>query len=197
MADADKPRGFGQSLPGVLTALAAVITVVTGLVVAVLHLKPELQPREKPAARADSPQAPIAKAPDPAKATPPNVGSAAPGAARPRVVAAAAAVPDHPFPLAKVVITTADNTLVQVGGASFGVCQGKKALPLTYGQTVPFGRMQSFAVASSGGGIVAHILLLDGTSVVGSMENCDLEGRNDPGRFTTTLDKITRVDFQR
>ncbi len=164
------------------------ITAVTGLVVAVLHLRPAPQPRERPAAHADGAAPPVARAPDSAKATPD------PG---PSVAAPAAAIPDHPFPLAKVVITTADNTLVQVGGASFGVCQGKKALALAYGQTVPFGRMQSFTVASSGGGIATRILLLDGTSLDGSLENCDLEGRNDAGRFTTTLDKIKRVDFQR
>jgi hypothetical protein len=203
LADDDKPQSFWQSLPGLLTALAAVITAVTGLVVAVLQLKPES--REKPALRVERTAAPAAKAVGPEKADQttinpaninPAVGMPAPPE-NPKDAIPVAAPAEIPFALAKVVITTIDNATVQVGGASFNVCSGKKALALTYGQTVPFGRMQSFEVARSGAGLAARILLVDGTSIDGLTSECDLEGRNDAGRFSSTLDKVKRVEFRR
>jgi hypothetical protein len=190
VTDENKSQGFWQTLPGLLTATATVITAVTGLIVAVYHLKPGLEGRDKPAPQARKTVSTPRRVADAAKAEPAAVGpgnaslSGAPGA-------------EIPFAPANVAITTTDNAVVEVRGESFGVCTGQKALTLTYGQIVPFGRMRSFDVSASDTGIATRILLMDGKSIDGATTNCDLEGRNDAGRFSSTLDKIKRVEFQR
>jgi len=204
----EKPKGFWHTLPGLLTAIAAVITAASGLLVAVLPLKPD-PALEKPVARSEAATETPTKSADPEWIDPARIDSAQGDAAQgdaanvspastevapsPPAVTARA---KNPAP-ARVVITMADNRRIELAGASFGGCGGQKEMTFTYGLSVPFERIRSIDVSVSDTDVRARILLIDGTSVDGPIYDLDVCGSNLAGKFSNYLSKVERVEFRR
>ena len=79
MSDAEKPKSWWQTLPGIITGLAAVITAVTGLIVAIQQTG-WLGTRTTPAVSSPSAPAPPGATPPTTRPPEPSSGRRSPGA---------------------------------------------------------------------------------------------------------------------
>jgi hypothetical protein len=188
MTEPSKPASWWQTLPGILTGVAAVVTAVSGLV-GLLFQQGVLGRRAEPAA----PVAVQAKA----QTAPASVPLAAPVAPPPPA--------GKPWAEAVAVITLRGGQATRVPAATFRHCISVgDDLTLDSGQAVPFEKMRGFDVTradapgTAGGKTSLVIHLRDGSELKGTMDaNCDLFGTNDLGRFSTTFDKLQGVRFER
>lgn len=202
MTDPQKPSWW-QTLPGILTGLAAFITALSGLV-ALLYQNGFLDKKtEQPTpnltatVNADGSTKPVNTSPSSAAASASAAEQATPAAANPQN--------QKPWSDAEAVILSQDGTQTRVRADSFSNCISvNHELTLLAGQAVPFDRMSGFEVLSTDNHTVSNarakikITLLNGSSVSGTVEaNCDLFGNNDVGRFTTYYDQIRSVSFER
>ncbi len=224
MADDPKPQNFWLTLPGILSATAAVITALTGLVVVLfqygviggklhapgvapttekLHLSKGFEPPLVKSAGINPPNVdPLNVSQVPTKTPPGPVSPNAPAAATPPILGAgragASSVAAKPVPATDVLVTTNDGTLVPVRGESFEICISKE-LTLSYGQSIPFTKIQSFDLYSDNGASMTKIALMDGRTINGKLANpgCGVTGQNDDGYFSNYISEIKRVEFRR
>ncbi|AOX99665.1 hypothetical protein [Jeongeupia sp. USM3] len=187
MAEPKKPSSWWQTLPGVLTALAAAVTAITGLV-ALLFQYGVLGGKAPPGA----PPSGVAATPSPNQGATASAALPAPATAR-------------AWSDATAVVLHRDGTLTRFRAGSFSNCISvAHDIPLDSGQSVPFERMAGFDVlhaddhASPNAKARLKIELVDGTVLSGTADaNCDLFGYNEVGRFSTYYDRIRSVRFER
>jgi hypothetical protein len=181
MSHSERPESWWRTLPGVLTGIAAVITAVTGLAVAVLQSRPSGSDRERVASDTST-GIPIATD---------SVHSKDSGRGG--------------WSNAQAVVTTRDGSITRLRAETFSNCISVgHSLTLDSGQDVPFERMRSFEVlnvdprGAPNARARLRFTLVDGASLEGSVAaDCDLFGYNDVGRYTTYYQDLERVDFVR
>lgn len=188
MTDPQKSSSWWQTLPGVLTALAALITALGG-VAALLFQYGILGSQSEP-----GPGHPSA--------------TSAPLAMQPANTANA----PLPMPVsgkvwadAEAVVLTREGATTRLRANSLSNCISvDHELTLENGQAVPFEAMSGFEVLHSDGHTQpearakVRVALLAGGTLEGTVKaGCDLFGYNDVGRFTTYFDRLQSVRFAR
>lgn len=184
MTEPPRPNSWWQTLPGILTGVAAVVTAVSGLVG--LLFQQGVLGRKAESAAPVAEQAKVQPAPAATQGAP----------ATPAGKSWAEAVAS---------ITLRGGQVTRVPASTFRHCISVgEDLTLDSGQAVPFEKMRGFDVAradapgTAGGKASLVIHLLDGSELKGTMDaHCDLFGTNDLGRFSTTFDKLQGVRFER
>jgi hypothetical protein len=185
--DPESPS-FWHTLPGFLTAIAALITAVGGLV-AVL-----IQTGVIHTARSASDSGPIVVSSPPTTPAgdnfPPTHGDTPAGARK-------------SWAETEAVITDA-NGATSVRAPSLSSCISvNQTLTLNGSQDIPFERMRGFEVlradpfGTPAGIAILRIRLLDGRAIEGRVDaQCDIFGYNDLGRYTTSWQSLKRVEFR-
>jgi hypothetical protein len=178
-----------QTLPGVLTAIAALITAVGGLLAVLVQTGVIHGSRGTSAADRDSTRYLPATAVSSAYRPPP----APSGALR-------------PWSESEAVITDANNVATVVRAETLSNCISvNQVLTLNGSQDIPFERMRSFEIvrvdpfgAPQAKATVA-ITLLDGRVLHGQIDAmCNgIFGYNDLGRYEILLQALKRVEFRR
>jgi hypothetical protein len=185
--DPDSPSWW-HTLPGVLTAIAALITAVGGLV-AVL-----IQTGVIHTSRTTSGSGPIVVSSPPTTPTgenpPPAPGDAPPGARK-------------SWAETEAVLTDANGATVVHAPSLSNCISVSHELTVNGSQDIPFERMRSFEVlrADPAGTPAAtatvRIRLLDGRAIEGRIDaQCDIFGYNDLGRYTTSWQSLRKADFR-
>lgn len=176
MADADK--NWWTTVPGLLAALAAIITAVGGLVAALS-------------------QAGVfgGKSAEPAAAAPPPAGVEAPAAAKPDPAAPEAAAPAAPAPAALkgVRVTTKDGSVVELRPTATIL---GSTIPLQSGQEVPFERLERIDITQPWDGTL-KLALVGGRSMEATALNLPLSGSNELGVYLKMMSDIRRIEFVR
>lgn len=186
-----KPQGWWQTLPGVLTAAAAAITAISGLA-AVLFQSGHIGGQGE------------------AVAKPPPVSQARADVARGDNGTSASAVARSletrkQWSDAEAVVLSRDGATTRLRADSFSNCISvDHEMHLENGQSMPFERISSFEVlhaddhTSSNPKAKLNIQLADGKSLSGTVvANCDLFGYNELGRFSIYWDQLRGVRFER
>jgi hypothetical protein len=179
-----------QTLPGVLTAIAALITAVAGLLAVllqtgVLHRRGDLPPTLP----SDSIAFVASRHPGADTVT---IMSVSPGAAK-------------SWQDADVVLTGTDGKTTVLRAPSFSACISvSHSLTLDGSQDIPFERMRSVdvlradPVGTPSGTAVVRITLLDGRALEGRVDaTCGLFGYNDVGRYEVNIQALRRLEFRR
>jgi hypothetical protein len=186
----DDPRAstnWWQTLPGVLTAMAAILTAVTGLLALLFQYGVLGGKRDAPATSAPTHSSGVTK---------PDTPSSAP---------ASASGTTKPWSRSDVVITTKNGVTTTLRAETLSNCiSPSHELTIGSGQDIPFEKMKSFEVLRADPAQAPNaqatvlITLLDGRKIEDTVKaGCDIFGYNDLGRFTTYFDQLKRVDFQR
>jgi len=183
MADPQKSASWWQTLPGILTGLAAFITAISGLI-ALLYQNGFLDNKKEQ--------------------TRPAIATTSTSAAEQAPAVSTTTPSRKPWSDMEAVILGQDGSTTKVRADSFSNCISvNHELTLEAGQSVPFNRMSSFEVlhaddhTSTNAKAKIKIELLNGSAVSGTVEaNCDLFGNNDLGRFTTYYDLVRSVHFE-
>jgi len=191
MGEPQKPASWWQTLPGILTAIAAVITAVSGLV-ALLFQNGVLGGKTDPRG-GDQTNAQVAAR---LTAAPPNTAaSAAHAVAKPAA---------RPWPDAEAVLVSRDGTITRVRANSFSNCISvDHQISLDSGQSIPFEQLSSIEVIHADDHTAPNpkakltLTLPGGTQVSGTVDAaCDLFGYNDLGRFSIYFDRLQSVRFE-
>jgi hypothetical protein len=175
MSEGDK--SWWTTMPGLLTALAAIITAVGGLVAALGQTGVFGGKSASPAAAsAAAPVEPVAARP----ADPPAL--AQPAAALP-----------SPAAIKGVRVTTKTGDVVAL--RSTATILGA-TIPLKSGQEVPFDRLERIDFTQPWDGTL-KLALVGGVSMDGAVENLPLSGSNELGDYLKMLSEIRRIEFDR
>lgn len=191
MTESPKSPSWWHTLPGVLTALAAVITAISGLA-ALLFQSGIIGSKAEPN-RTAQPASEVAKPP------------ASEGPSTSTSPAYQAQGTTRSWSDTVAVVLSRDGATTRLRANSFSNCISvDHEISLEAGQSIPFERMSSFEVlrandhTSPNAKAQLKIQLIDGSEVSGTVgAGCDLFGYNDIGRFTTYYDQIQRVQFER
>lgn len=202
MTETQKPASWWQTLPGILTGLAAFITAISGLI-ALLYQNGFLDKKTEQATPNVTATASSSGNTTPSNVSPPDVASNI-GVADQTTSTKASPQNQKPWSDMEAVVLTQDGTQTRVRADSFSNCISvNHELTLAAGQSVPFERMSGLEVVNADNHTVSNakakikITLLNGSSVSGTVEaNCDLFGNNDLGRFTTYFDQVRSVHFE-
>lgn len=191
MSESPKPASWWQTLPGILTALAAIITALSGFV-ALLFQHGVLGPKSGPKAEASAQIVP-------------NV-AASPVTVKP---SSAASVPQadqakRPWAEAEAVLLSREGKTTRVRADSFSNCiSANHELALDGDQAIPFEKMASIDVLQADDNFTPNakakikVTLLDGAELSGAVAaDCDLFGYNSLGRFTTYYHRLRSVRFE-
>lgn len=206
-----KTGSWWATMPGILTATAAVITAATGLLAilaqnGVFGESSKSLVSEKAAAVRDAvtPTAPVSSA-EPATTTAKPPSSAAPGTvpgyatSTPRQGAASgiASAPLHAVPFTGAVVTLLDGSVVKLRDDVKEWMNGT-ALKTTTGQMIEMRRIRRFDLSDwKDGKGNAHITLNNGESIDTRIEAYEMRGSNDLGEFRGPFEKIRSVEFVR
>lgn len=191
MTEPQKPTSWWQTLPGVLAALAAVVTAVSGLLAVLfqnglLGGKADASAKSSMSTKADAPVAASAAPKSPATA-----GQSTPAA--------------RPWSDAVAVMSIRDGSTTRLRASSLSNCISVgHEIDLDTGQSVPFEKIASIEVLRADDHTAPNakaslkIELLDGTAISGTADAvCDLFGFNDTGRFSTYFDRLRSIRFDR
>lgn len=173
MPDQAQAPSWWQTLPGIATAIAALLTAVAGLL-GVLYQTGVLG-EDGPVTT----QGPIESS-------------------RPGTVSVSA--PVKPWNSTVAVITGLDGTVTEIRADTLRLCFSDQGLQLQSGQNVPFNKMRSFEILSVDPESTSMLIfLLDGKSISqNAVGQCSyISGENDIGRVDTSIGKIKRIDFLR
>lgn len=194
---ADEPSKNGSwwtTVPGLLTAAAAVITAASGLV-AVLAQNGIIGRNERAAIDATGRAGVAAKGPG--AATPEKQTPAGPAPERQMTLAAAATL--RPGPYRTVRVTRRDGTTIDLRD-DFMVSIAKK-FELGGGQSIDFTRIARIDVVEVDDLVhpaTARVTLNDGKQITGKFDPYwDLKGRNDLGEFYARWPEVRSVEFVR
>ena len=192
MADQGRGPGWWQTLPGIVTAIATLVTAVGGLLVILAQTgmiggtgasrEPDTTPRVAADARGSGPAS--SGAPRAGVSSPPHTEDAA----------------LKPWAQSDVVVTRRDGRTTIVRADTFSNClTGIQTLTLAGGQMVAFDLMRAIDVVESNPiSATVVITLLDGRTVEDrTAANCDLFGYNTLGRFSVLFTDVKRVEFLR
>lgn len=177
MAEGDK--SWWTTMPGLLTALAAIITAVGGLVAAVGQAGLFGGKNSAPAA----PSAAVA----PQAAAVESARPQAPPPAQP----SAAAEPAAAITGVRVTTKAGDVVVLRPTATILGA-----TMPLKSGQEVPFERIERIDFTQPWDGTL-KLVLVGGASIDGSSENLPLSGSNELGAYLKMLSEIRRIEFVR
>ena len=191
MTDEDTARSWWSTVPGVLTAAAAVITAAGGLV-AILAQNGLLQRSPANGER-------TTEQPRPGAPVSPNPG---PSGAPPRADVSSSAVAHSPAEVIDglrargfhgIAVTSGDGTVTsllpgaEIDGAS---------LPLTSGQKVQFDRLQRVDIEQPWDGTV-RLTFVNGQQLDTKTGNYSLTGKNELGPFRGFLSNMRSIEFLR
>ncbi|HSV69274.1 MAG TPA: hypothetical protein VLI72_04120 [Methylibium sp.] len=182
MADADK--NWWTTVPGLLTALAAIITAVGGLVAALSQAGMFGGKSGEPAATA----APLPAAVEASTAPEPTPAAPAAAPIAPPVVAAAA-----PAALKVVRVTTKDGSVVDLRPTATIL---GSTIPLQSGQEVPFEHIERIDITQPWDGTL-KLALVGGRSMEATAPNLPLSGSTELGNYLKMMSDIRRVEFVR
>jgi hypothetical protein len=185
MVDPQTRQSWWQTLPGILTATATLITAVGGLVAVLIQVgviggkdRTADATHNKPAVVSDKPQSP--------------------GVSGDLKTTQGQAL--KPWAESEAVITRKDNVATTIRAETLSNCISvNHALTLGSGQEIPFEKMRSFEVVDSDPQSAALVItLLDGKTFKDRLNAaCDLFGYNALGRYSTRFQELGRVDFRR
>ncbi|MCO5976299.1 hypothetical protein [Ideonella oryzae] len=200
MSDTEKTGSWWQTLPGVLTALAAVITAVSGLVALFVQHGGGGEKASSAAPATVGMASPGARQVMPSGASPVNPApTASPIAPAPAPKPAA-----QPWSQVQAAVVGKDGRTTRVRAETLSNCISvNHELTVDGGQSISFEHMAGFEVlraerhTSSTAKAQIKVTLLNGDSITGMVEaNCDLFGENEVGRFSTFFDQIRSVHFE-
>jgi hypothetical protein len=214
MTEEYKGKSWWNTFPGILTATAAVITALTGLF-ATLYQAGLIGNKEKSVI--ESSREEPKESPKPVTSTQKESNSGASGANSKQTIETKRAVEApsksdasqrvKPMSESNVIITALDGSQTTVRAESLSYLLGSiHAFELINGQTVDFDKMKHFEVVQVDEATAPDakaslaITLLSGKSVTGKVKaglGYDFAGANELGRFTTSLQRVKRVDFDR
>jgi hypothetical protein len=185
---AEPSKGFWQTVPGIITAIAALITAVAGLLAILIQNHVIGSKDEPPPTTTAGKQTPAA-----------TVGGP------PRTGATSAGPPSGsftPWEQANAVFTRIDGTSVTVLAATVGIACGTQKVILKNGQSIRLDLVRSIdfdVIYTDNASATGTVNLLDGREVKGPIHtwNCPIMGQNELGQVTIQLDDIDRIDFQR
>lgn len=193
------------TVPGILTATAAVITAVTGLT-AILSQSGVLGEKSKDFVAEQGtavrnaispPEAPASKSKATADAQPAN---AVPGNAPPArgVETGISSGELRSVPFTGAILTLSDGSVIKLRGNIREYCHAGASLFTRQGQTIEMNLMKRFDVLDwyDQKGKV-KISLTSGEVLTADIEACSVRGRNDLGDFEAGFDKIRSVEFVR
>jgi hypothetical protein len=181
MTDHPPSQNWWQTLPGMLTAAAAILTAITGLLATlfqygIIGRNDANEVRDGDVSTISSPS---------------NLPSE----------------PGHlaPWPKSSVVLTTRDGAVTTLRAETLSNCISvSHELTLESGQEIPFEKLKSFEVlrvdpiGAPNAKATLGITLLDGRTLQDSVgAGCDIFGYNDLGRFNTTFQQLKQVEFKR
>ena len=202
MPESDRPQSWWQSLPGILTATATVLTALSGLLV-ILYQNGVLgsSSAASPAATAEV----IAPAADSAPQQPPASASTSSLASDPRP--ATDSRPEVATDSAKKVthtrLTLVDGTITLIRVGSLRSCtRTRQTVTSAGGQEIPFARMRTLEVSQRNGAQPSaarrmRIQLATGKTDVAELPaSCRLFAQTDAGAFQTDWTDIRRIDFR-
>jgi hypothetical protein len=187
--------GWWSTLPGILTAIAAIITALTGFF-AILAQNGVFGEKNKPIATSKvenvAPKTDVGDKPGEAKSAVPGV-PASDGAA-----SGIAASPLHSLPFTGAVVAQRNGKDVKPSGDVKEYCQGRPVLKTPDGQLIEMKRMSRFDVVDwrDQAGTV-RITLNNGETVETKVEGCAMVGSNDLGDYHGDFDSIKSVTFIR
>lgn len=210
---ADDPARSGSwwaTIPGILTATAAVITAATGLLAILAQNgafgeKSKTLISEKTAAVRDavtpattsSPSDLAATAVKAASSAPSTAGSSTTSTQRDGAASGLASAPLRAIPFTGAVVTMLDGSIVKLRNDAREYYNGA-VLKTTTGQTIEMQRMQRFDLAEwknhSGN---ARITLNNGEVLEVRIDAYDMVGSNDLGEFSSDFGKIRSVELIR
>lgn len=199
MSESPKPASWWQTLPGLLTALAATITALSGFV-ALLFQNGVLGHKSEPKAEvvATATAAPQVAEPrasaTPTSSTSPSAHASAPQGTKAR----------RPWSEAEAVLLGRDGKTTRLRAETFSSCISvNHEIDLDGNQAIPFEKMASIDVLQADENTVPNakaklkLTLEDGTELSGSVAaDCDLFGYNNIGRFTTFYHRLRSVRFE-
>ena len=202
MADEpNKTTSWWATLPGILTATAAVITAVTGLV-AILSQAGVFGEKSKTFVTQKASEVRDAVSTGPARidpvrpVDPPVVAATVKGGAATGVTGA----PLQAAPFTGAVVTLRNGTVVKLRDDIKEYCQGRPILKTLDGQFVEMARIRRFELsdwnASNQRGN-AHIVLNNGEVLDVKIEGCFMVGTNDLGDYRGPFEDIRTVEFVR
>ena len=180
---ADTDKGFWQTAPGVITAVAALITAVGGLLAVLLQTG---------VIGGDSSPAPAASAVSSAAGSQgeqPDTGLTSPGSL-------------VPWDQATAVLTQRDGTTMSVRAATVGVACDTTKVVFKNGQSVDMQLVSSIsfdAIFLDNASADGTVELLDGRTLTDPIHtwNCPITAENELGRVEIPLESIQSIEFQR
>ncbi len=203
---ADEPNKSGSwwtTLPGILTATAAVITAVTGLVAILsqtgvfgeknkaLVSQKAADVRDAVVSSATSTRPDVAIKPVETKATPSAVVNES-------VASGIAATPLNAVPFTGAIVMLLDGSVVKLRDDVKEYCQGRPLLKTLGGQYIEMQRIRRFELSNwtdqKGS---AHIILNNGETMDVRIEGCAMVGNNDLGAYHGGFETIRAVEFVR
>jgi hypothetical protein len=190
MPKESESTSWWQTLPGVLTAIAALITAVAGLL-AVLLQTGVLHRRGDPPPGGQLDTLTYIASPR--------------GDSGPSTVAGGAATAPKSWQDADAVLTGVDGTTTVLRAPSFRYCISMGlSMALNGSQEIYFEQMRSMdvlradPVGAPGGTAAVKITLVNGRTLEGRVDAvCGLFGYNDVGRYDVAIQSLKRIEFRR
>jgi hypothetical protein len=213
-SSAPRTGSWWATLPGILTAAAAVITALSGLF-AILAQNGILGEKNKafvtqkaadvrdavtPSTSSDTSDGPKTNLTN----TPIESGGktvvAASTATKDGAATGIASGPLHATPFTGAIVTQLNGAVTKLRDDITEWCQGAPVLKTTNGQLIEWKRLARFDVsdwnASSGKGKV-HIVLNNGETIDTEVQECAIRGSNDLGDFKGDFETLRSVEFIR
>jgi hypothetical protein len=205
IAGGSPKTSWWSTLPGILTATAAVITALSGLL-AILAQNGVFGDDNKPIATkaADvtvssltTPKTSVDDKPSQTKAVDAAPKAGAPGGAD-GAASGIAATPLHSLPFTGAIVTRLDGSIVKLRDDAREYCQGAPVLRTPDGQMIEMKRMARFDVVdwNDQAGTV-RITLNNGETVETRINACAMRGTNDLGDYRGEFSTIKSVVFVR
>lgn len=200
---ADEPNKSGSwwsTLPGILTATAAVITAATGLVAIVSQTGVFGEKSKTFVSQRVSDVRDAVSAPTPSKADVPPAASQAPVAVKGDAATGIATTPLHAVPFTGAVVTLLNGSVVKLRDDVRDMCQPTPILKTLSGQSIDMQRMRRFELSdwsTNDRHGSAHIVLNNGETMDVKVEGCAIIGTNDLGDYRGPFETIRSVEFIR
>jgi hypothetical protein len=181
MVEAQNKPSFWTTLPGILTGVAALITAVGGLLVAVHYHGPNAKPQDDPTV----------------------VGQPKTTPEQPRtVVDQPKTAPEQPHK-AIVTLTETDGTTLTVDASSLEWEMGPsmREFTLSTGQSIPFDKIKTIDVLEAGDRTTTvQVTLTDGRTLQGVVDGgryAGFRGESDIGHVRVGIGMLRQIRFQR
>ncbi len=196
--DPAKPAGGGSwwsTIPGILTATAAVITAVTGLT-AILVQNGVIGARKADVAVEKPVSSPAASLPATAERVDAMKQAAAPRAGD-SIASGIASTRLEAVPFTGAVVTLRDRSTIKVRDMREW-CHANAALVTTNGQTIEWERLKRFDVVDgSDGPWTVRVAFNNGETMEARVKPCSLRGANDLGEVSIEFANVRAVEFVR